>query len=259
MRRQLAIILAAGALSALLVACSGQSAAPAAEAPAAEAPAAEAPAAEAPAAEAPVAEAPAAEAPVAASGETAGLRTFVVVPAESSAAYLVDEEFLGGALDKLGIPAGLVDVVGKTQEIEGQLQLNLSDLAAPLGENTFTVQLNTLTTDQSNRDNWIRRNGPRLNDFPLATFRATAISGAPASYTEGETVRFQMSGDLTLREITQQVTFEVSASLQGGTLTGTATTRLLMSSFGITPPNFANTLTVADEFGIEVQITAREG
>jgi hypothetical protein len=32
-----------------------------------------------------------------------------------------------------------------------------------------------------------------------------------------------------------------------------------MSSFGITPPNFANTLTVADEFGIEVQITAREG
>ena len=117
MRRQLAIILAAGALSALLVACSGQSAAPVAEAPAAEA--------------------PAAEAPVAASGETAGLRTFVVVPAESSAAYLVDEEFLGGALDKLGIPAGLVDVVGKTQEIEGQLQLNLSDLAAPLGENTL--------------------------------------------------------------------------------------------------------------------------
>ncbi|MBU6348916.1 MAG: YceI family protein [Chloroflexi bacterium] len=243
MRRQLAIILVAGALSTLLVACAGQSAAPAAEAPAAEAPAAEAPAAEAPAAEAPA----------------TGMRTFVVVPAESSAAYLVDEEFLGGALDKLGIPAGLVDVVGKTQEIEGQLQLNLNDLAAPLGENTFTVQLNTLTTDQSNRDNWIRRNGPRLNDFPLATFRATAISGAPASYTEGETVRFQMSGDLTLREITQQVTFEVSASLQGGTLTGTATTRLLMSSFGITPPNFANTLTVADEFGIEVQITAREG
>ncbi|MFM7173805.1 MAG: YceI family protein [Caldilinea sp.] len=244
MRRQLAVILVAGALSTLLVACAGQSAAPAAEAPAAEAPAAEAPA-----------DSPAAAAP----GETAGMRTFVVVPAESSAAYLVDEEFLGGALDKLGIPAGLVDVVGKTQAIEGQLQLNLSDLAAPLGENTFTVQLNTLTTDQSNRDNWIRRNGPRLNDFPLATFRATAISGAPASYTEGETVRFQMSGDLTLREITQQVTFEVSASLQGGTLTGTATTRLLMSSFGITPPNFANTLTVADEFGIEVQITAREG
>lgn len=221
-----------------VAACSGQPAAPAATpAPPTEAPTADS--------------APAAEAPI------AGQRTFVIVPAESKASYLVNEEFFAGALAKLGIAAGLADVVGSTQEIEGRLTLNLDDLNAPLGENTFTVKMNTFTTDQKNRDKWIRENGPRFNDYPLATFTATSIEGAPAAYNAGETVSFKLSGDLTIREITRPVTFDVTASLNGDTLTGTATTRLKMSDFGIEPPNFANTLTVADEFGIEVQITAK--
>ena len=212
----------------------------------------------APAAEAPVAEAPAVEAPSQGSGEAvSGQRTFVIVPAESKASYLVDEEFFAGALDKLGIAAGLADVVGSTQEIEGQLTLNLDNLGDALGENSFTVKMNTFATDQNRRDNWIRENGPRFNDFPLATFTATSIEGAPAAYNDGEEVSFKLAGDLTVREVTQPATFDVTARLAGDTLTGVATTRALMSSFGIEPPNFANTLTVADEFGIEVQFTAK--
>jgi polyisoprenoid-binding protein YceI len=190
--------------------------------------------------------------------EVSGLRTFVIVPAESKAIYLADEEFFADALAKYGIGAGEADVVGSTQEIAGQLQLNLDNLSDALGENRFTVQMNTLTTDRSLRDNWIRENGPRFNDYPEASFVATAIEGAPTSYTDGEEVSFQLVGDLTIREITQPATFAVTARLTGDTLTGVATTRLLMSDFGIDPPNFANTLAVADEFGIEVQFTARE-
>ncbi|RCK74652.1 MAG: hypothetical protein ANABAC_1369 [Anaerolineae bacterium] len=185
-------------------------------------------------------------------------RTFVIVPEESRASYIVDEEFFSAALNKLGIPPGKVKVTGSTQAIEGYLQLNLADLSAPLGENRFTVRINTLTTDRNDRDQWIREKGPRLNDYPLATFIATAIADAPSSYTEGEQVSFKLIGDLTIRDVTRKVTFEVTASLSGDTLRGVATTRLLMSDFGIEPPNFANTLTVADEFALEIQITARE-
>ncbi|RIK44906.1 MAG: hypothetical protein DCC55_00810 [Chloroflexi bacterium] len=187
-----------------------------------------------------------------------GLRTFVIVPAESKASYLADEEFFADALAKYGIGAGEADVVGSTQEIEGQLQLNLDDLSAALGENRFTVQMNTLATDRSLRDNWIRENGPRFNDYPEAIFVATAIEGAPATYNDGEEVTFRLIGDMTIREITQPVTFTVTARLTGDTLTGVATTRLLMSDFGVDPPNFVNTLTVKDEFGIAVEFTARE-
>ncbi|MBK8047173.1 MAG: YceI family protein [Anaerolineales bacterium] len=255
MKKALSTATALLLLAAVLAGCGGQqpAAAPATEAAAATT--------EAAAPEAATTEAAAETTEAAAAApETAatGLRTFVVDPSASKASYLVDEEFLGGALDKLGIAAGAVDVVGSTQEIEGQLQLNLNDLSAALGDNSFTVKMNTLTTDQDRRDNFIRENGPKFDQFPVATFKATAIEGAPASYTDGEEVSFKMIGDLTVRDVTKPITFDVKAAINGDTLTGTATANTKMSEFGIEPPNFANTLTVADAFGIEVQITAKE-
>lgn len=187
-----------------------------------------------------------------------GQHTYVIVPAESKATYLASEEFFAGAFAKYGIKAGLGDVVGTTQEIEGQMQLNLDDLSAALGENSFTVKMNTLTTDRANRDNWIRDNGPNFNKYPIASFKATSISDAPTSYSAGSEVNFKLSGDLTVHEVTKPATFDVKAKIEGNTLSGTASTRIKMSDFGIEPPSFANTLTVNDEVGIEVQITARE-
>ena len=75
---------------------------------------------------------------------------------------------------------------------------------------------------------------------------------------EGDEVQFKLVGDLTIREITQPATFDVTAKLEGDTITGVATAQLLMTDFGIDPPNFANTLTVQNEFAVQVEFTARE-
>jgi len=192
------------------------------------------------------------------SPEAAGMRTFQIVPAESRASYIVDEEFFADALAKYGIEVGRVDTVGSTQNIEGQLQIDLNDLSAPLGTNRFTVNIATLASNQSRRDNWIRENGPKLNSFPIAEFVATGVEETPATYSEGNEVQFKMMGDLTIREVTQPVTFDVTAKLEGDTATGVATARLQLTDFGIEPPSFANTLTVANEFMVRVEFTARE-
>jgi polyisoprenoid-binding protein YceI len=243
-----------GVLAALLLAaCGGDQPAPATEAP----PAAATEAATEAAAETAPETAPVAGDAAAAAGPISGQRTFVIVPEQSKASYVVDEEFFGGALAKYGIAAKAGQTVGSTQQVEGQLQLNLDDLSAALGDNQFTMQMNTLASDQDRRDQWIRENGPRFNDHPEATFVATAIEGAPAAYDNGQEVGFKLIGDLTVRDVTKQVTFDVNAKLAGDTPAGTATTRVKLSDFGIEPPNFANTLTVADEFNIEVQFVAK--
>ena len=242
-------------IAALISAC-GAPSAPAEPAAAAPAAATSAPADPAPAEAAPAEAAPAVDAATA-GNPVGGQRVFVIVPEESRAVYEVSEEFFAGALAKLGIDAGFNDVEGSTQQISGQLELNLDDLSAALGSNSFTVQMNTLATDRRNRDNWIRTDGPRFDEFPEATFVATAIEGAPATYTEGEEVSFKLTGDLTVREVTKTVTFDVTAKLVGDTLTGVAHTNALISDFGIDPPSFANTLTVGDELGIRVEFTAR--
>jgi polyisoprenoid-binding protein YceI len=71
-------------------------------------------------------------------------------------------------------------------------------------------------------------------------------------------VNFQLVGDLTIRDVTQPATFDITATLQDGTVTGTGTTALKMTDFGITPPDFANTLTVQDDFIVNLVFTARE-
>lgn len=187
-----------------------------------------------------------------------GLRTFTIVPEESSAAYLVDEEFFEDALAKLGIGPGQVDVVGITPNVNGQIQFDLG--TGSLGETVITADLSALTTDQNQRDRWLQENGsgPQFSRFPQATFVAEGAEGLPASVNEGETVTFTLNGQLTVRESTAPVSFDVTAVVNGDTLTGTAETRLRLTDLGITPPNFARTLSVADEFGIRVELTARE-
>jgi len=187
-----------------------------------------------------------------ASALPAGKVTYVIDPSHSEASYSVNEQFFGLALPKYGIAAGLSDTVGRTSAIKGQFEINWDDLSKPLGSNTVTVDLSTLKSNQPLRDNWIRDNGsgPQFGAHPNATFVADSIEGAPTSYTPGQPVKFKVNGNLTVHDVTKPATWDVSALMQDGVISGTATTDLKMSDFGITPPDFANTLTVQDDFKV---------
>jgi polyisoprenoid-binding protein YceI len=205
---------------------------------------------------APAAPAPTAAPPAPAVIEPAAAgQTFVIDPAQTTASYIVAEEFFGGALGQLGIQPGLVNTIGRTQEVNGQLQLDLSNPAAPGASGQFTVDLRTLASDQPRRDNRIREANLESNRFPLAEFTLTSLENTPASYTEGEEVAFTANGNLTIRDITRPVAFEVTARRQGNLITGVAVTQLKMTGFGFDPPNFANLFSVANDFTVQVEFT----
>ena len=183
-------------------------------------------------------------------------RAFRIVPAESKAAYVVDEELFAGAARKYDLEIGKTKVIGESQDIDGLFQIDLSHSA--IGPNRFAVFLPTLRTDQVLRDGWIRENALESDRFPLAVFVASKVIEGPAFYQEGEETTFQLQGDLTMRGITLSTTWEVAARLDGSTISGTMQTRLRMTELGFDPPNFANTLTVNDEFTILIDFVAQE-
>ncbi|HMO59847.1 MAG TPA: YceI family protein [Roseiflexaceae bacterium] len=243
----------------LLVACGGAPTAPAPAAPAptvAAAPAAEPTIAPAEPTTVPVADpATAVPEPTAALAEataipaTGDLRVFRITPGESQASYAVQETFLAQNLPYRAI--------GTTGEIEGEFSFTTD--GRPTGEvTTVTVNLPSLTSDDSRRDNRIRREWLESARFPLATFTSTEVSGVPESYREGDDVSFQLTGDMTIREVTRSVTFNVTGRLQGDTVTGTATTSIKMTDFGFNPPNIANFVAVEDDVEITVTFVARE-
>jgi len=65
------------------------------------------------------------------------------------------------------------------------------------------------------------------------------IDGLPAQIAEGESVSFTMTGDLTVKETTRSVTWNVTLTLDGDRIVGTASTEILMSDFGAGPIQLA--------------------
>ncbi len=191
------------------------------------------------------------------SATTNGSRTFTIVPEESEASYTVSEEFFSEAVSRLGVVLGATETVGSTNEVEGEFELDLSE-SFPLISSRFSVNIRSLTSDQSRRDERIQEQDLESNQYPIAEFTATAIEGFPASYTEGEEISFTLVGDLTIREISKQTTFDMTATLDGDTITGNASTIILMSDFGFDPPAIANFFIVEDETLIQLIFTAKE-
>ncbi len=162
-------------------------------------------------------------------GAVTGLRTYSFDTSQSSASYSVDEFFLQEG-NRLGT------AVGVSSEISGDLQINFDDpSSSPLG--TVTVDISVLKSDSNQRDNAIRRQWLESSTYPLATFTATEIQGLAGTPSQGQTVTFKLVGDMTVREKTLPVTWDVTATLDGEALKGTATTQIMMADFGVEPPS----------------------
>lgn len=185
-------------------------------------------------------------------------RTFAINPTKTVVSYEVQEEFGAGALSRLGVEAGLAKTVGRTSAAEGALTLDFAGPVPQLMDANFSVDISTLTSNQSRRDGRIRDQWLESGRFPIASFSATAIQNAPAAYSEGDEVTFQVAGDLTVRNVTNPVVFEVTATLDGDTITGVAATGFPMSTFGVDPPQMTSLFTVGDDTVIRVEFVAQE-
>ncbi len=199
--------------------------------------------------------APADAAPTTAASTTAApapsgnARTFTIVPEQTEASYQVQEKFLNRELPNMAL--------GKTNAVTGELQVSLD--GKPSGKVTkISVDLRTLTSDQSRRDNRIRTQWLESEKYPFAEFTSTDVQGIPDSYTEGQEVSFKLTGDMKIRDVTKPVTFDVKGKLEGDTITGSATSKILMKDFGFDPPNVAGMLTVEDGVTVMINFTAKE-
>ncbi len=176
------------------------------------------------------------------------LERYLVVPSESEVRYRVGETFLGD--NRFNV------AVGRTRQVEGEVWVNRRNPAASR-VGPILVDLSTLESDSARRDNAIRQRWLESARFPKAQFVSTELRGLPAAYREGQAVRFQMAGDLTVREVTRKVTWQATVRLSGAELRAQATTRVRMTDFGFEPPSILGFVRAEDEAELEVDLVAR--
>lgn len=198
---------------------------------------------------APEVEAEATEAPTEAPTEPAAITpNFVIVAAESEARFYIDEVLLGN--DKR--------VEGTTSEVSGELVV---DFANPQSSVVGVIAINaaTFVTDSGNRNRAIRefvlQSGQPGNE--TITFVPLAIDGLPTSVTFGTPFEVSMTGDLTIKGITQPATFTGTITpVDEGRVEGFLSTTVLRADYGLTIPQVPSVTFVAEEVLLEFQFVA---
>jgi polyisoprenoid-binding protein YceI len=131
--------------------------------------------------------------------------------------------------------------VGETNRITGTLTLAGSSATAA----DFTVDMATFTSNESRRDNQFDGRIMSVEQFPTSRFVLTSPIEFGAVPSPGETVTATAVGELTLRGVTNPVTFDVTATLDTGRIGVLGNIPVLFSDYGIPNPSFG-TITTED-------------
>ena len=167
----------------------------------------------------------------------------------SEARYVVREE-----LARLSFPN---DAMGVTQDVSGELTLE-ADGTVRTESSLIRVDLSTLQSDEGRRDNYVRSRTLGTGQYPYTDFVPTAISGLNWPLPSTGEASFSITGDLTIRDVTKEVTWEISAQFSDDRITGTATTNFTFDEFNLTVPSVAVVLSVENNIRLEIDFVLQK-
>ena len=173
---------------------------------------------------------------------------------DTTAGFRITESFAGGLADH--------EAVGRSPEVAGSITVAGSEVT----EGSFTVDLTALEfTDDpgvpvANRVRALQDRGLEIGTFPEATFELTEPIDFGAVPGDGEVATATATGDLTIHGVTQSVTFDVDAKVEGAAIR-IATSEpvpVVLADFDIEAPTGGPVASVSDEGSFEFLIVVTQ-
>jgi polyisoprenoid-binding protein YceI len=124
--------------------------------------------------------------------------------------------------------------VGRTSSVTGTITIAGTNVTT----GSFTVDMTTVKSDRSQRDNQFQGRIMDTVSYPTATLTLTkpiALGTIPA---EGATISEQSTGNLTLHGTTRAVTFQVMARRSGSTIQVSGSIPITFANWNIPSPSF---------------------
>lgn len=178
--------------------------------------------------------------------ESSGATSTFELTDASAATFILDEELRG--------QPKTVEVT--SDAVVGQIQIDRDELAnSAVG--TILVNARSLTSDTALRDRAIR--GPILDTdtFEFIEFAPTSINGLSGAALIGDELVFTIDGELTIRDITTEVTFDMTVTLvDGDTIEGFAATSVSRSAYELVIPSVPTVANVSDTVFLELSFVA---
>ena len=148
---------------------------------------------------------------------------------------------------------GFKIATGETTDVAGSIAFDADGNVVADGSR-IAVQAATLRTDSNRRDGYVRDRTLFTDTYPEVVFQPTSVDGLPASIADASgPVEFTITGDLTVRDQTREVTWDAMAEFPGdGTATGLASVMFTFEDFGMDKPRVAIVVSVEDEILLEL-------
>ncbi len=169
-----------------------------------------------------------------------------LVQTESEARFIVGEVLNGQPKT----------VVGVTNQVAAQIVIDPSN---PANVQMGIVQANarTLEIDNGSRNRAIQNLILDTSNFEFITFTPTSFVGLPANAQIGDIFSFQILGDLTIRDVTRPVTFDVTVTIESDArMSGLATTSIQRADFDLVIPRVPQVASVEEVVQLELEFVA---
>ena len=133
------------------------------------------------------------------------------------------------------------------------------------GDGTFasgskvTFSVDSLKSDASQRDQFVKQSVLGTRQFPTATFVPAKVTGLTLPLPASGAFTFTLAGKLTIHGVDKDVTFDVKATRAGGDLTAIATLNptVKFGDFGMPVPAApGRVLSVVDEIKLVIDLVA---
>ena len=117
------------------------------------------------------------------------------------------------------------------------------------------VDLRTLNSGAPPRDAHVRDDTFEVTRYPFAMFVTDQSTTVAGTYVEGQSASFPLNGMLTIHGVTKPVTFAMTATLTGDTLTGVGTAQVKITDFGMKQPQITSDIPITISNDISLSIT----
>lgn len=142
------------------------------------------------------------------------------------------------------------DAVGRSTAVTGTMEVAGDTVESARIE----ADLTQLTSDESRRDNAIRERGLESARYPTATLELAEPIQLASAPVEGQQVRGEGTGRLTVHGVTREVDLSVQGRWSGETIQVVGQLPVKMTDFEIEPPRFGPVVSIEDSLNVDFNL-----
>jgi polyisoprenoid-binding protein YceI len=142
------------------------------------------------------------------------------------------------------------EAVGRSSAVTGTMEV----AGDTVEQVRIEADLTQLTSDEGRRDNAIRQRGLESERHPTATLELAEPIQLASTPVQGQDVRGQGAGRLTVHGVTREVDLDLTGRWSGSTIQVVGQLPVKMTDYQIEPPRFGPVVSIEDSLAVDFNL-----